>query len=194
MIIYCIVRKRILDCSLSDMLKPSIMEHIDDKKILVPIAFSKYSEGIVNYAVELAVATGADLLIANVINERDLEAVDKITSYGYKVDVEHYLETIKQEREEQLRTLLAKQTLSDERVRYHFCVGDPTNELLGLVVDRNIDMVVMGVKTHDIRHIFTGSVAERMFRKCPVTIVSYRDDEISERLLKKFERHRSHEH
>jgi len=160
------------------------------KKILVPIAFSKYSQGILTYAAELAQATGAEVLIANVINDRDLQAVDKITSFGYKVDIEHYVETIKKEREEELRNLLAKQTLPDERVTYHFCVGDPTHELINLIVDRKIDTVVMGVKTHDIRHIFTGSVAERMFRKCPVTLVSYRDEEISERLLRKFERHR----
>ncbi len=52
------------------------------KKILVPIAFSKYSKGILNYAAELAGATGAELLVVNVINERDLEAVDKIKQHN----------------------------------------------------------------------------------------------------------------
>ncbi len=161
------------------------------KKILVPLAFSVYSRGILNYAADLAMATGADLLVANIINERDLEAVDKITSFGYKVDVEHYLATLKAERREELQGLMDELTLQDEKVSFTFRVGDPTNELLKLVVDKGIDMVVMGVKTHDIRHIFTGSVAERMFSRCPVTVVSYRDQEISERLLKKFTKHRN---
>ena len=163
------------------------------KKILVPIAFSKYSKGILTYAADLAESTGADLLVANVIDKRNLEAVDKITSFGYKVDIEHYLETIKKERRAELNIVMESLTLPDEKVTFTFCVSDPTNELLKLVVDQNIDMVVMGVKTKDIRHIFTGSVAERMFRKCPVTVVSYRDEEISERLLKKFTRHRGKE-
>ncbi|MCP3892880.1 MAG: universal stress protein [Desulfobulbaceae bacterium] len=163
------------------------------KRILVPIAFSQYSKGIVNYAAELATATGAELVVVNVINERDLEAVDKITSFGYKVDVEHYVETIKKERQEKLDKLMAQLTLPDDRVTYTFCLGEPTNELLKLVEDREIDMVVMGVKTNDLRHIFTGSVAERMFRKCPVTVVSYRDEDISERLRKRFLRHRKKE-
>ncbi|MFT5702278.1 MAG: nucleotide-binding universal stress UspA family protein [Desulforhopalus sp.] len=160
------------------------------KKILVPIAFSKYSKGILNYAADLATCTGAELIVANVINERNLEAVDKITSYGYKVDVEHYVETIKKERLEVLGTLLEKLSLPDDKVTYTFCIGDPTHELLKLVVDRNIDMVVMGVKSKDIRHIFTGSVAEKMFRKSPVTIVSYRGEDISSRLRRQFEKHR----
>ncbi len=163
------------------------------KRILVPIAFSQYSKGIVNYAAELATATGAELVVVNVINERDLEAVDKITSFGYKVDVEHYVETIKKERQAELDKLMAQLTLPDDRVTYTFCLGEPTNELLKLVEDREIDMVVMGVKTNDIRHIFTGSVAERMFRKCPVTVVSYRDEDISERLRNRFLRHRKKE-
>jgi len=76
------------------------------------------------------------------------------------------------------------------RSPFSFRVGDPTNELLKVVIDKDIDMVVMGIKTHDVRHIFAGSVAERMFRKCPVPIVSYRGDELSERLRKKFMKHR----
>lgn len=161
------------------------------KKILVPLAFTKYSKGILNYAADLAACSGAELIIANVIHERDLEAVDKITSYGYKVDVEHYVETIKNERREELDKLLAELTLADEKVTYTFCMGDPTHELLKLVVDRNVDMVVMGIKGNNISHLFTGSVAERMFRKCPVTIVSYREGDVSERLLKRFKKHRA---
>jgi len=160
-------------------------------KILVPLAFSEYSRGILLYAAGLAESTGAEILVVNIINERDLQAVDKITSFGYKVDVEHYLETIKKERRAELQGLMDELTLPDEKVSFTFRVGDPTNELLKLVVDKNIDMVIMGVKDQDIRHIFTGSVAERMFRRCPVTVVSYRDEKISERLLRKFTKHRT---
>ena len=159
------------------------------KKILVPLAFSKYSIGILRFAADLATAVGAELFVVNVINQRNLEAVDKITSFGYKVDVEHYLETIKKERQEELEKMMGVLTLPEEKINYFFCVGDPASELLKLVVEQGVDMVVMGVKTTDISHIFTGSVAEKMFRKCPVTVVSYRDDEISEKLRKKIVRH-----
>jgi nucleotide-binding universal stress UspA family protein len=160
------------------------------KKILVPIAFSKYSQGILDYAAGIAASFEAELLMVNVINERDLEAVNKIASFGYKVDVEHYLKTIKNERREELKELTAEMTLPDDQVSFSFRIGDPTNELLKLVIDKNVDIVIMGIKTHDIRHIFAGSVAERMFRKCPVPIVSYRSGELSERLREKFMKHR----
>jgi len=161
------------------------------KKILVPLAFSKYSKGILNFAAELAGVTGAELIVVNVINERDLEAIDKISSFGYKVDVDHYIQTVKKERREELEKLMAGLTLPDDKVTYTFSVGEPTSELLKLVVDREIDMVVMGMKDKELSHIFTGSVAERMFRRCPVPIVSYREDEIAERLRRRFEKSRS---
>jgi nucleotide-binding universal stress UspA family protein len=163
------------------------------KKILVPIAFSEYSKGILNYAADLAKCSGAELIVVNIINERDLEAVDKITSYGYKVDIEHYVETIKKERLQELESLLEELTLPDDKVTYTFCVGEPTHELLKLVVDRDIDTVVMGVKNKEIKHIFTGSVAERMFRKCPVTVVSYRGGKVASRLRRRFEKQRAKE-
>jgi nucleotide-binding universal stress UspA family protein len=161
------------------------------KKILVPLAFSKYSKGILNFAAELAGVTGAELIVVNVINERDLEAIDKISSFGYKVDVDHYIQTVKKERREELEKLMAGLTLPDDKVTYTFSIGEPTSELLKLVVDREIDMVVMGMKDKELSHIFTGSVAERMFRRCPVPIVSYREDEIAERLRRRFEKSRS---
>ena len=160
------------------------------KKILVPIAISKYSQGIINYAASLAGPLGAEMLIVNVINERDLEAVDRITSYGYKVDTEHYLQTIKEERRELLKKLTADLVLPDGQVSFTFRVGDPAMELLKLVVDSEIDMVVMGVKARDISHLFTGSVAEKMFSRCPCTIVSYRDEETCARLEKRIRKHR----
>jgi len=159
-------------------------------KILVPIAFSQYSQGIIDYAASLAEPLGAEMMIVNVINERDLEAVERITSYGYKVDSEHYVHTIKEERLSLLAKLTAHLTLPDGQVSFSFRVGDPATELLKLVVDDNIDMVVMGVKTRDIRHLFTGSVAEQMFSRCPCTVVSYRDGETRERLKKRIMKHR----
>ncbi|WP_163337412.1 universal stress protein [Desulfopila sp. IMCC35008] len=155
------------------------------KKILVPIAFSEYSQGIVSYAASIAEPMGAEMLIVNVINERDLEAVERISSFGYKVDGEHYVHVIQEERREVLKGLTDKLTLPDDQVSFSFLVGDPANELLKMVVEEEIDMVVMGVKTKDIRHLFTGSVAERLFRRCPCTVISYRDTRTRERLKKR---------
>ena len=159
------------------------------QKILAPIAFSKFSEGILRFAAETAKAFGAQLLLVNVINERDLEAVQKITAFGYKVDTEHYLQALIQERREEMNQLMEKIGLNPDDVPFHFEVGNPAEKLLQMVVRENIDAVVMGVKNRDIRTLFTGSVAERVFHRCPVTVISYRDQEISEHLRKRVQKH-----
>jgi nucleotide-binding universal stress UspA family protein len=158
-------------------------------KILAPIAFSKYSKGIINFAASLAEPLGAELLIVNVINERDIEAVERIAHFGYKVETGHYVKIIQEERRQLLAELTASLTLPDEQVSFSFLIGEPATELLKIVVEENIDMVVMGMRTKEISQIFTGSVAERLFRRCPCTIVSYRDNETCNRLRKRIDRH-----
>lgn len=159
------------------------------KKIMVPLAFSKYSPGILNCAADLCESMGAELFVVNVINERNLDAVNKISSFGYKVDTEKYIDTIKKERRAEIVKMTGPLTLPDDRVSFTFLIGDPTTELLRYVVEKDIDLVVMGIKANDIRHVFAGSVAERMFRKCPVPVLSYRGDDITARLKERIHKH-----
>ncbi len=159
------------------------------KKILVPIAFSEFSKGLVNYAATIAEPLDAELMLVNVINERDLEAVERIAHFGYKVDAEHYVATIREERSKEIFALVENLTLPDDQVTFSFLVGDPADELLKLIVTENVDMVVMGVKTRDVKHLFTGSVAEKMFRRCPCAILSYRGTTTRAQLRKRLIRH-----
>ena len=158
----------------------------DIKKILVPLAFSPYSEGIVEYAVSLAKALDVEkLLFVNVINQRDVDAVERITSFGYEVDGDHYVDEIEKERIAKLETMLDKIDFPSERMKLIITVGKPADKLLKYAVKENVDMIVMGVKAKsEIIHAFTGSVAEKLFKRSPVTIVSYREEKIARELRK----------
>ena len=100
------------------------------KKIMVPLAFSQFSQRLLDYSAMLADAFGAELILVNVINERDLAAVDKISSFGFKVDSEHYVETVKKERREAIADMASRLSLPDDRVSFIFLIGDPSTELL----------------------------------------------------------------
>ena len=154
-------------------------------KIMVPVAFSKYSLGILDFAAGIAEPLGAELQVVNVISDRDLEAVNKITEFGYKVASEKYLETVKKERRDAITAMADHLTLPDDKVSFTFLIGDPTEELLRFAVEAEVDLVVMGIKARELKHMFAGSVAERMFRRSPVPVLSYRGDDIAERLRKR---------
>ena len=155
-------------------------------KILVPVAFSEYSEGIFKYAIEMATALDAELLVINVINNRDIEAVERITSYGFNVDSSHYLAAIRSERETLLNAMLENCAFPQERMRFISKVGKPSTELLKFAVQEEVDIIIMGIKGKtEFSHAFTGSVAEKLFRRSPITIVSYRDEKNAERLKKR---------
>ena len=157
------------------------------EKIMVPVAFSPYSQGIVDYAIMLAGSLDAQKLIfISVINQRDVEAVETITSFGYEVDGSRYVEEIKKQRAEALDKLLEQSSFPEDRMKLIITVGKPANKILKHALREDVDMIVMGVKAKsEIVHAFTGSVAEKLFRRSPITIVSYRDEEIAARLRKR---------
>lgn len=155
----------------------------DLNKIMVAVAFSRYTEGLFRYAVRLANRMNADLVVASIINQRDVSAVRRIVDMGYEVDGEHYVSDIKKEREKTLAKLISDSGFPADRVKSVIKVGNPADQLLKIIVSEDVDMVLMGVKGRsDIEHAFIGSVADKLFRRSPVTVVSYRDDSIAERL------------
>ena len=159
------------------------------KKIMVAMAFTSHSEGLFNCAAQLAQLLNAELIIASIINSRDISAVRMVSSMGYEVDAEHYVEGVRAERKEMLEQFMAKSSFDRKNMRTIFKVGNPIDEILKLIVKENIDMIVMGVKGHsDLEHVLVGSVAEKLFRRSPVPVISFRDEKSAERLRKKIER------
>ena len=164
--------------------KEFIMDEI--KKIMVAVGFSEYSEGIFNYSDKLAHKLGAELIVANIINSRDVEAVTTITNMGYDLDPERYIIELKAERRNAYEEIVKTATVSRDFIKLILQVGNPIDELLKIIIAENVDVVVMGVKGRtDLEQILIGSVAERLFRRSPVTVVSYRDEKNRQRLRKR---------
>jgi nucleotide-binding universal stress UspA family protein len=155
-------------------------------KIMVALGFSEYSKGIFAYAADLAKRLDADIIVASIINSRDIEAVRTISAMGYDVDGEHYIEGVRNERKTLLNQFQEASGYPIERIKIIFGIGNPIDELLKIALNEAVDMIVMGVKGRtNLKGVFVGSVAEKMFRRSPVTLVSYRDPVNAEKLKKR---------
>jgi len=154
-------------------------------RIMVAIGFTEYSEELLGYAAGIADSIGAEMIVVNIINSRDVEAVGAVAAMGYEVDSEHYVSGIKEERRRVLEPMLKKISFPAGKIRSVFKVGHPVEELLKTAVKEDVDLMVMGIKGRsDLEHMLVGSVAEKVFRRSPIHILSYRDTKNAERLKK----------
>jgi len=156
------------------------------KRIMVAVGFNdEYTDGLLKYAAQISQSLNAELIVGSIINLRDVEAVDTIAAMGYEVDSKQYVAGIKQERQQALDKILKKISFPVEKTRMIFKVGHPTEELLKIAVNENADLIIMGIKGRsDLESVLVGSVAEKVFRRSPVPILSYRDEKNAERLRK----------
>jgi nucleotide-binding universal stress UspA family protein len=156
------------------------------KKILVAMASTEYCRGIFDYSATLARALDAEIVIASIINSRDVDAVRQVSAMGYAVDGENYVASIKETRKKDIDAILGDTSFPRERIRTIINVGNPVEELLRIMIRESMDMVVMGLKGRtDLENILLGSVAEKIFRRSPVTVVSYRDEAQAKKLRKR---------
>jgi nucleotide-binding universal stress UspA family protein len=147
-------------------------------KIMAAVDFSEYSKATLKYAAFLASSVKATLVVANVINHRDVEAIRAVEDENLGLSVETFIAQQRQEREAMTDHLLQETGCQDLKVIRIFRVGVPWVELLEIVKDQGVDLVVMGTKGRtNIANTLFGSIAENVFRRCPVPVLSVRGKE-----------------
>jgi nucleotide-binding universal stress UspA family protein len=146
------------------------------KKIMVAVDFSEYSSKIADHAGRLAQDLGAELVFVNVINQRDIDMVKNVTIHTDKISVKDYVDGLKEDRTEWMQNLLNEADCARIPNRFLIKKGVPFMALIETAKEENVDMVVMGTKGRgNISGILFGSQAEKMFRHCPVPLLSIRE-------------------
>jgi nucleotide-binding universal stress UspA family protein len=122
------------------------------KNILVPVDFSEPSRMAVNYGLSLAREFEAGMVLAHIAPfDRTLYEAAKL----------RLLDLIPSEFQESLHF----ETIVK--------AGSVQEEILGIVSDRDIDLVVMGSHGRNyVERVVLGSVAESMLRKLPVPVLT----------------------
>ena len=145
-------------------------------KIMVAVDFSESSLKTVEYAGKLAEKLEAELIFVNVINQRDVDAVDAVSRYTDKISAKEYVESLIDERTEILNEMLQETNCTSVPHRFAIKKGVPFKELVRAAEKERVDLVIMGAKGRsNIEGIVFGSQAEKMFRHCPVPLLSIRE-------------------
>ena len=149
------------------------------RQILVACDLSKFTPQVLDYAVILAQNTGARMILANVINPRDTDAIAHAIHKTLLVQREAAPETFihqhKLEREARLKTLIDESGHPGLFIKTIVRTGEPFQELINITASEHTELVVMGTRGRsNLQSVLLGATAEKMFRHCPVPLLSVR--------------------
>jgi universal stress protein A len=138
------------------------------KKVLVPIDFSECSKKALRYAVPLAKQHGAEISLLYVVPPH-YQAVE-----NYGLDYAKLEEDLRVGGQKQLAEWAAKEVRGEVSADTLVRIGPPAEEIIAVAKKGLSDLIVISTHGHTgLRHVFMGSVAEKVVRHapCPVLVV-----------------------
>ncbi len=148
-------------------------------RILACVDLSEYSRKTMEYAVALSRAMMTDMIVLNVINIREIEAINRAANHYSgqgQICVDDYVEQTKADRLKRVYELINNYFSPDSnKITAIVEVGVPFKTILEIIERKKIDVVVQGNKgrTNAVGALF-GSHAEKVFRHSPVPVFSVR--------------------
>ncbi|MBA3012498.1 MAG: universal stress protein [Proteobacteria bacterium] len=157
-------------------------------KILACVDFSEYSLMVLEYAVELARDSNTQILVLNVIHQRDIHGIEMAIghfpgNFSSGLGAEDYVKDLKKDRNESLKQLIKDNFFAEKsKMSLKIDVGIPFDCILKNIETENIDLVVMANKGRgNVSRVLFGSAAEKVFRHSLVPVVSVRDRKLFKR-------------
>jgi nucleotide-binding universal stress UspA family protein len=149
------------------------------QQILVACDLSKFTPQVLDYAVALAQKTGARMILANIINPRDTDAIahaiHKTLLVQKDATPDAFIHQHKLEREARLKRLIDESGRPGLFVKTIVRTGEPFQELINITELEHTELVVMGTRGRsNLQSVLLGATAEKMFRYCPVPLLSVR--------------------
>lgn len=150
-----------------------------NKKILVACDLSDHSGKLLEYAAELSESMKIPLIIVNVINQKDIhalqQAIHKEDLMNSGISIEDYLKDLKEERLRSIQKIIKESSYPYINPKKIIRIGIPFEAISQTAIEEGADLVVMGTSGRtQTSGVLLGSTAEKMFRYCPVSLLSVR--------------------
>lgn len=142
-------------------------------KIMAAVDFSDYSDTIVRYGLWLSKQLNADLVLVNVINQRDLDMVQRAMT-GYEAfSFPNYLNEQVQDRKTKLNGLIEAASPGAVKCRVVVHKGIPYRELLAAIDVEKPNLMIVGTKGRsNLADVVVGSTARKMYRRTPIPLLT----------------------
>lgn len=143
------------------------------RKILVAIDFSDFSLMSLRYAADLAKDAAAELLLVNVINQRDVDILNEAAEKLSGFTAENHLERTTEKRKARFDDFLAQVDAEKLPVATLIRTGVPYEELLKVIREKEPNLLVMTTKGRsNLMDTLVGSCARKLFRHSPIPVLS----------------------
>ena len=142
-------------------------------KIMAAVDLSDFSAAIVRYSVWLAMRLDADLVLVNVINQRDLDMVQRAMTGYDAFSYPNYLTEQVQDRETKIKEII--ETVYPDMVNCSYLVqaGIPYLELLAAIETEKPGLIVVGTKGRsNLADVVVGSTARTLYRRSPIPLLT----------------------
>ena len=146
------------------------------KKILVPTDFSKPAQIAVDTARDIALKTGAQLILLHVVEDVAGGSYNVEGEVNFDGDAEDRLFTMKliEKSRKQLEKQASDPKLSGIKIKTLLRLGTPFHGMQTIITEQKVDLVVMGTSGRtQIEEMVIGSNTEKIVRlsHCPVLTV-----------------------
>ncbi len=147
------------------------------KTILAAVDLSPYSSQVIRMAVNLARTLQARFVVVNVLNRRDVDAMEMVQRTHPGLKVSQFIENATTERRQLIENLILEAGAGSLGVKKRIDVEVPFKGILKAVDEEKADLLVMGTKGRgNLVDALFGSTAEKVFRRCPVPLLSVRPE------------------
>lgn len=147
-------------------------------RILACVDLSDYSQRTMEYAVVMARGLMAEILVLNVINIREVDAIRMAAGhYPEHINIDRFVEKTEEDRFNRIQTLISEHFSPDSsKITSLVEIGVPFKTILEVIDREKIDVVVQGSKGRgNAAGTLFGSHAEKVFRHSPVPVFSIRN-------------------